>query len=198
MYNESQNNNINEDDISEMITENHNDIEFEEIANIDINEIQNRLKKELGEEEEKEEEKRQLQAEVPNEEVDKQLEAVISQFPIADITTDEPQSDSIKKYVVYVDADNVEYMENLSIDDRKKVINEVLREQYYLTKEERAILRKKQFISHLILSIITFVVFLPLIFILVNKAAIITVENYNTAKSNFTKLYKEHGRIKKQ
>lgn len=198
MYNESQNNNINEDDISEMITENHNDIEFEEIANIDINEIQNRLKKELGEEDEKEEEKRPLQAEVPNEEVDKQLEAVISQFPIADITTDEPQSDNIKKYVVYVDADNVEYMENLSIDDRKKVINEVLREQYYLTKEERAILRKKQFISHLILSIITFVVFLPLIFILVNKAAIITVENYNTAKSNFTKLYKEHGRIKKQ
>lgn len=201
MENEGQKSNENDESIQNTMTENHTDIEFEEVLSIDIDEIQNKLKTELGENEENVskpiEEALMEDENMPIfEEIDKHLESAISQFPVVNQTEPAEHDESIKKYVVYVEADNVDYMENLSVNERKIVINDILREQNYLTKQERAMLRKKQFFSHLVLAIITFVVFFPLLFILVNKAAKITMENYSTAKSNFTKLYKEHGRIK--
>lgn len=165
------------------------DIQFEDVFNID--ELHKQLKQEattdnLGEQ---------------FSDVEKTLEAAISQSPLVtsqekNIITPVKIDANIKKYVVYVDSDNVDYMESLSINERKDVINKVLREQNLISEKQKALRRKSKFLSHLILAVLTFIVCFPILFIVVNKAAKISLENYTGARENISKLYKERGKIK--
>ena len=101
-----------------------------------------------------------------------------------------------KKYVIYIDSENIEYMESLSADERKAIVNDSLKTKketkYRKAKEEQRML----FTSNVIVIAFTVIIFFPILFYVVNKSTELTILNYNQAKENFVKLYKQQGKIK--
>ena len=102
-----------------------------------------------------------------------------------------------KKFVIYIDEQNLEYLSSLSIKERKDLINNVLHEQDSIRKARLEEERRKKLVTHLLLGIITFFIFMPMLFILLNKCLEATIANYQRSQSNFEILYKERGKIKK-
>lgn len=101
-----------------------------------------------------------------------------------------------KKFVIYIEPENLDFIESLSIKDRKNVINRVLHyedENVRLKKERR---ERAKFTKQVIIMVITVVVSLPFFFMLLNKSIELTILNYQQAQQNFVKLYKEQGKIK--
>lgn len=125
-----------------------------------------------------------------------ELEAEIKQ-KITDLSTStNGDSAEVKKYVIYIDADNVDFMEELSVEERRKLINDIVKEQSKLSSVEIERLKRKRFFKHAITAALTFVIGFPLFFLCVNKATEATINNYKAAKNNFVKLYREKGKIK--
>lgn len=100
-----------------------------------------------------------------------------------------------KKYVVYVDSDNIDFMESLSIKERRDVINKILKEQNEFIIKQKMIEERTRFVKHALLATITFIVGFPVLFFCVNRAMEITMDNYNVAKQNFSQLYRSSGKI---
>lgn len=101
-----------------------------------------------------------------------------------------------KKYVIYIDKDNEKYIDSLSIAERKQLINEVLHDQRNLSEAQRREQKRKEAVTKLILGIITFIIAVPLIYLIFNISMEATIQNYKHSKSNFEVLYKETGKIK--
>lgn len=101
-----------------------------------------------------------------------------------------------KKYVVYVDSDNIEFMESLSIKDRREIINKILKDQNDFIIKRKILEERTKFLKHALLATITFIVGFPVLFFCVNRAMEITIDNYNTAKQNFSQLYRSSGKIR--
>lgn len=101
-----------------------------------------------------------------------------------------------KKFVIYIDEQNVEFISSLSIQERKDVINSILREQDDIRIQRREEERRKKLITHLLIGIITFIVFIPFLYLLVNQCLEATISNYQRSQNNFEVLYKERGKIK--
>ena len=101
-----------------------------------------------------------------------------------------------KKYVIYIDKDNEKYIDSLSIAERKQLINEVLHDQRNLSEAQRREQKRKEAVTKLILGIVTFIIAVPLIYLIFNISMEATIQNYKHSKSNFEVLYKETGKIK--
>ena len=101
-----------------------------------------------------------------------------------------------KKFVIYIDEQNVEFISSLSIQERKDIINSILREQDDIRIQRREEERRKKLITHLLIGIITFIVFIPFLYLLVNQCLEATISNYQRSQNNFEVLYKERGKIK--
>lgn len=101
-----------------------------------------------------------------------------------------------RKYVVYVDSENIDFMENLSIDERKTIINKILKEQNQLSIETKEFRKKKKYVSHALIACLTFIIGFPIMFILVNKSIEASMTNYQEAQQNVAKLYKQGGKVK--
>ncbi len=100
-----------------------------------------------------------------------------------------------KKYVIYIDEENLDYMNSLSIQERKDIINSILREQDDIRIAKREDARRKKLITHVLIGVISFVVCVPLLYFLVNKCMEATISNYKRSQYNFEVLYKERGKI---
>lgn len=112
-----------------------------------------------------------------------------------DIIKPQKQTDNAKKYVIYVDPDNVYYIDSLSINERRSVINKILKEQIEISTKTKILNERKKFIKHALLACFTFIIGFPLMFICVNKAMETVISNYQQAKVNFMKLYREKGKV---
>jgi len=109
----------------------------------------------------------------------------------------QPEVDSkAKKYVIYVNAENVDFVESLSINDRKILINKILSEQNELAKKRIELEKRARFFKHALVITFTVLIGFPLLFFLVNKSIAITIANYQHAQKNFQTLYREQGKIK--
>lgn len=172
------------------------DIEFDE--NIDIEQIEKALQLQLegGEGSEKEVVKEEISQQeltvVTFEEVVPQSEQNI---PVPLPNTFSEISPGSKKYVVYINPENVDFMENLSVNARRDIINKILREQDELVAKKRDAERKKQYTRHLIVAVMTFIIGFPILFFIVNKSVEATIANYKQAQKNFINLYREKGKI---
>jgi hypothetical protein len=162
-------------------TDENEDIKFEET--IDINELQKQLQEKI------EREKSGIEPEDDSKN---------NEFPALINKTVVPKNHDqrSKKYVIYINPDNVDYMENLSIDERRDMINKILKEQNEESIKQKTLEARKRLVANVFLSCITFVIFFPLLFLLVNKATETSINNYNQAKGNFVKLYRAQGKIK--
>lgn len=159
------------------------DIQFEDI--MDIDKLQARLNQEL------ENEKLGIKSDEPDEKETNNDEPKVIK-PIVHIKAD-PNS---KKYVIYIDEDNVDYIENLSLDERKSIINKIIKEQKNITAEQKKFRERKKYVINVLIAVITFILGFPIVFFCVNTAMQASMLNYQQAKQNFSKLYKEHGKIK--
>ena len=101
-----------------------------------------------------------------------------------------------KKYVIYIDKDNENYIDSLTIGERKQLINNVLHEQRELSEAQRAEKRRKEALIKFFIGLVTFIVAVPIIYLIFNVSMEATIQNYRHSKSNFEVLYKETGKIK--
>lgn len=206
--------NISEEDVEKEVTPKDSgedkvaDIQFEEV--LDIDKIQKKLQEDLAksemfetdskskeEQENLDEEDLGIKVDLPEElSDDSAIEAKLEKQILNIIKPPSKTDSNAKKYVVYVDSENIEFMENLGLNQRRDLINKILKEQSLLNEEQRQLNKKKTYVKHVVLATITFIAFIPLLFVLVNKSLEATIINYQQAKQNFTKLYKQQGKIK--
>lgn len=169
------------------------DIRFEEVVNVD--EIQKALKLKIDNEESNIEfapkiKKLTHPTKVKNENANKNDKSQ-NEAPIR------PDIDyNSKKYVIYVDSDNIEFMESLPGDEKRKIINEILREQGEVGRKNKLKKERQKYFKHALVVTFTFIIGFPLMFYCVNFAIEGSMDNYQQARANFIKLYKEQGKIK--
>ncbi len=194
-------NNFSQDDIEEgkKLEQNtpqddkFDDIQFEEL--IDVDALHSQLKDKIEKSKLGIEESEESESEIVAENLDSEVKSVTAtdinekQKPLKK----EPNS---KKYVIYINSDNIDFMENLSIEERKKMINKILKEQNEISTKNKELEAKKRYFINLILACITFIISFPILFYIVNKATEATIKNYDQARQNFSTLYKERGKIK--
>jgi len=186
----------NEGDIDPKIPKNSgdSDIQFEEI--LDIDKIQQRLQQQFGEVTEFGEFSDESKDIISEKGTSVSMGGLPPQQSPNAKTSRLEVNPKDKKYVVYIDYDNIDFMEHLSPADRKETINKILKDQYIAAKKKKVAEEQARFVKHLIVAVITFIIGFPLLFICVNKAMELTMLNFKEARSNFSKLYKEQGKIK--
>lgn len=101
-----------------------------------------------------------------------------------------------KKYVIYIDKHNEKFIDSLSLDERKNLINTVLYEQNEITEAKKREQKRKELIAKAFIAIITFIISVPVIYMIFNVSLEATIQNYKHSRSNFEVLYKETGKIK--
>lgn len=100
------------------------------------------------------------------------------------------------KYVIYINPENKDFIESLTVKERKNLINRILREQddIAITKKRLAIMQS--IIKHAIVAIITVTVAVPIIYWTINTSLEASINNYRHSQSLFKTLYREQGKIK--
>ena len=161
----------------------------------EIEKLQEKIKK-MSDSEQTDEQNEQHQAEFEQEQVEEQPDTSIidyDSYPIEE-ENDEDENQP-KKFIVSVEPKSVKYFDNLSVDERSKLFNELL--SNYIENEDKinANKRKKRIIMHIIVAIVTLIFAVPAAFYVVNKAIHLTVLNYKGAQANFEKLYESRGII---
>ncbi len=99
------------------------------------------------------------------------------------------------KYVIYIDPENVPFIDSLTVKERKNLINRLLREQddIAITKQRFRIINAV--ISHIIVALLTIAISIPVIYFTINTSLEATVNNYRRSQTIFQTLYKENGKI---
>ena len=99
------------------------------------------------------------------------------------------------KYVIYIDPQNVDFIDSLTVKERKNLINKILREQddIAITKHRFRVINTV--IKHAIIAILTITVSIPVIYWTINASLEATINNYRRSQSIFQTLYKENGKI---
>ena len=99
------------------------------------------------------------------------------------------------KYVIYIDLQNVDFIDSLTVKERKNLINKILREQddIAITKQRFKIINT--IIKHAIVAILTITLSIPVIYWTINASLEATINNYRRSQTIFQTLYKENGKI---
>lgn len=102
------------------------------------------------------------------------------------------------KYVIYIDPENVDFIESLTIKERKKLINRILREQDDISITKHRFKVINSVIKHVVVSILIISLSIPLVYNVVNFSLEATINNYRNSQNLFQALYKENGKITKK
>ena len=99
------------------------------------------------------------------------------------------------KYVIYIEPQNVDFIDSLTVKERKNLINKILREQddIAITKHRFRIINTV--IKHVIIAILTVTISIPIIYWTINASLEATINNYRRSQTIFQTLYKENGKI---
>lgn len=99
------------------------------------------------------------------------------------------------KYVIYIDPQNVDFIEGLTVKERKNLINRILREQDDISITRRKFRTVQTVIKHVIVSILTVTISIPIIYWAINASLEVSINNYRRSQTNFQTLYKDNGKI---
>ena len=108
--------------------------------------------------------------------------------------------DNIKytKYVIYVDPENVDFIESLTVKERKNLVNKILKEQSDITLTKRRLGVMQEVIKHIIIAIMTISIAIPVVYWTINTSLEASINNYRRSQTVFQTLYREKGKIKPQ
>lgn len=138
-----------------------------------------------------------------NNEIENLSSGNISEKPISQEQIDYNESldyldDNIKykKYVIYINPENTEFMDSLTVKERKNLINRIIREQddIAITKHRLGLIQT--IIKHVIIAIVTLAIAVPVVYFTINASLEATINNYRSSQTIFKTLYKEKGKIK--
>lgn len=102
------------------------------------------------------------------------------------------------KYVIYVDPENKEFIESLTVKERKNLINRILREQDDIAITKKRLSLVQTIIKHAIIAVITISISIPIIYLTINASLEASINNYKRSQTIFKTLYREKGKIQKQ
>lgn len=106
--------------------------------------------------------------------------------------------DNVKysKYVIYIDPENTEFIESLTVKERKNLINRILKEQDNIVITQKKLNLMQTYIKHAIIAILTIAIATPAVYFTVNASLEATINNHRRSLTLFKTLYKEKGKIK--
>ena len=107
--------------------------------------------------------------------------------------------DNVKysKYVIYVDPENTDFIESLTVKERKNLINRILREQDDIALTKKRLGLVQAIIKHSIIAVITISIAIPVVYWTVNASLEASINNYRRSQTLFKTMYKDKGKIKK-
>lgn len=94
-----------------------------------------------------------------------------------------------KKFVVMVDANNVEFFDKVPMEERTKLFNRLLSDYKNNQLKENRKKHLVKFTKHMFVAILTILLSLPVMFLVVNKSIQLTIKNYKDVQNNFEQLY---------
>ena len=94
-----------------------------------------------------------------------------------------------KKFVVMVNAENVNFFDKIPMEERTQLFNKLLSDYQRNTLKEKETKHLIKFSKHMFVAIMTIIISLPIMFIVVNKSIEMTINNYRDVQNNFEKLY---------
>lgn len=97
-----------------------------------------------------------------------------------------------KKFVIYVYPSNISIADKLSTDEFTKLVNDSLREYDNKAKQKQQTQKKCLFAAHVVLVILTVLIFTPIFYIGLNKSIVLTRTNYIQHEQNFSTLYSKN------
>ena len=99
------------------------------------------------------------------------------------------------KYVIYIDPQNVDFIDGLTVKERKNLINGILRQQddIAITKQRFKVIQTV--LRQVIVVILTISIAVPLVYTAINASLEATIDNHRRSQTNWQTLYKEHGKI---
>ncbi len=100
------------------------------------------------------------------------------------------------KYVMYIDPQNVDFIESLTVKERKNLINKILKEQNDIAITKQRFRMVQTVIKHAVVAILTVAISIPIIYITINASLEASINNYRRSQSMFQTLYKQSGKIK--
>ena len=99
------------------------------------------------------------------------------------------------KYVIYIDPQNADFMESLTVKERKNLINNILRQQDDISITKLRFKVIQSVIMHVIITVLTIAISIPIVYYAINASLEATINNHRNAQTNWQTLYKEHGKI---
>jgi len=99
------------------------------------------------------------------------------------------------KYVIYVDPQNVDFIESLTVKERKNLINGILKQQGDIALTKRRFKIIETIIRHAIVAILTITISIPVIYYAINASLEATINNHRQSQTVWQSLYKENGKI---
>lgn len=99
------------------------------------------------------------------------------------------------KYVIYIDPENTDFIESLTVKERKNLINRILREQDDIAITKKRFNMVQALIKHTLIAIITIAISIPVIYFTINASLEASINNYRRSQTIFKTLYKEKGKI---
>lgn len=140
---------------------------------------------------------------ISNEKIEKLTGGNITEKPLSNDQLSYNESldyldDNIKysKYVIYIDPENQEFIDSLTVKERKNLINRILKEQDDIAITKKRLNLMQTFIKHAIIAIITISIAIPIVYTTINASLEASINNYRRSQGLFQTLYKQHGKIK--
>ena len=100
------------------------------------------------------------------------------------------------KYVMYIAPQNVDFIESLTVKERKNLINKILKEQNDIAITKQRFRMVQEIIKHAIVAILTIAISVPIIYLTINASLEASINNYRRSQTMFQTLYKQGGKIK--
>ena len=99
------------------------------------------------------------------------------------------------KYVIYIDPQNVDFIDSLTVKERKNLINSILRQQDDIAITKKRFKTINTVIKHAVVAILTITISIPVIYWTINASLEATINNYRRSQTMFQTLYKDNGKI---
>lgn len=104
---------------------------------------------------------------------------------------EEDENSALKKYIVQISREFVPLIDSMTVDERIAYINDCIQTKLDWDKQQTVKSKKIQLVVHFLIFITVFVFCTPFAIYGVNKAIMMTFENYKYSQENFEKLYKQ-------
>ncbi len=101
------------------------------------------------------------------------------------------------KYVIYIEPENKEFIDSLTVKERKNLINRIIHEQDSIAVTKQRLNKMQTIITHFIIAIITITISIPILYWIINTSLEVTINNYRQSQSLFETLYKDNGKLRR-